>query len=75
MKPIDVKTILERSANSSPDQRGISTMAKNLIGSEILKIAAEIRVMLAKGEKIEKKVYIPFQLVTPENVKDFVAKN
>ena len=30
---------------------------------------------LAKGEKIDKKVYIPFQLVTPENVKDFVAKN
>ncbi|TAX84956.1 rhizopine-binding protein, partial [Rhizobium leguminosarum] len=30
---------------------------------------------LAKGEKIDKKVYIPFQLVTPANVKDFVAKN
>ncbi|SEH43093.1 monosaccharide ABC transporter substrate-binding protein, CUT2 family [Rhizobium tibeticum] len=30
---------------------------------------------LAKGKKVEKKVYIPFQLVTPENVKDFVAKN
>ncbi|WP_049733297.1 sugar ABC transporter substrate-binding protein [Rhizobium ecuadorense] len=30
---------------------------------------------LAKGEKTEKKVYIPFQLVTPENVKDFVTKN
>ena len=30
---------------------------------------------LAKGEKIDKKVYIPFQLVTPENVKDFVTKN
>jgi ABC-type sugar transport system substrate-binding protein len=30
---------------------------------------------LAKGEKIEKKVYIPFQLVTPENVKDFASKN
>jgi len=24
---------------------------------------------------VEKKVYIPFQLVTPENVKDYVAKN
>jgi inositol transport system substrate-binding protein len=30
---------------------------------------------LAKGEKIDKKVYIPFQLVTPANVKDFVTKN
>ncbi|MGO4437301.1 sugar ABC transporter substrate-binding protein [Rhizobium sp. RAF56] len=30
---------------------------------------------LAKGEKVDTKVYIPFQLVTPENVKDFVKKN
>lgn len=30
---------------------------------------------LAKGEKIDKKVYIPFQLVTPENVKTFASKN
>jgi inositol transport system substrate-binding protein len=30
---------------------------------------------LAKGEKVDKKVYIPFQLVTPDNVKDFVKKN
>jgi inositol transport system substrate-binding protein len=37
--------------------------------------ALDAALKLAKGEKIEKKVYIPFQLVTPENVKDFVAKN
>ena len=30
---------------------------------------------LAKGENVDKKVYIPFLLVTPENVKDFVSKN
>jgi inositol transport system substrate-binding protein len=30
---------------------------------------------LAKGEKVEKKVYIPFQLVTPDNLKTFTAKN
>jgi ABC-type sugar transport system substrate-binding protein len=30
---------------------------------------------LAKGQKVDTKVYIPFQLVTPENVKDFVKKN
>ncbi|QFY62899.1 sugar ABC transporter substrate-binding protein (plasmid) [Rhizobium grahamii] len=37
--------------------------------------ALDAALKLAKGEKIDKKVYIPFQLVTPENVKDFVAKN
>ncbi|WP_416798238.1 sugar ABC transporter substrate-binding protein [Ciceribacter azotifigens] len=30
---------------------------------------------LAKGEAVEKKVYIPFELVTPANLKDYQAKN
>ena len=30
---------------------------------------------LAKGEAVEQKVYIPFQLVTPANIADFLAKN
>ena len=30
---------------------------------------------LAKGEAVDQKVYIPFQLVTPANMKDFMAKN
>jgi inositol transport system substrate-binding protein len=30
---------------------------------------------LSKGEAVDQKVYIPFQLVTPANVGDFAAKN
>jgi inositol transport system substrate-binding protein len=30
---------------------------------------------LAKGEAVEQKVYIPFQLVTPANIDQFLAKN
>ncbi|TIR54935.1 MAG: rhizopine-binding protein, partial [Mesorhizobium sp.] len=30
---------------------------------------------LAKGEKVERKVYIPFQLVTPANIDKFLKKN
>jgi inositol transport system substrate-binding protein len=30
---------------------------------------------LAKGEAVEQKVYIPFQLVTPANIGDFLSKN
>ncbi|KGD96893.1 sugar ABC transporter substrate-binding protein [Rhizobium sp. YS-1r] len=37
--------------------------------------ALDAALKLAKGEQVDKKVYIPFQLVTPANVKDFVAKN
>lgn len=32
-------------------------------------------IKLAKGEAVDQKVYIPFQLVTPANVADFVNKN
>lgn len=37
--------------------------------------AVEAALALAKGETVEKKVYIPFKLVTPENVQDYVSKN
>ncbi len=30
---------------------------------------------LAKGEAVDQKVYIPFQLVTPDNIGDFLTKN
>jgi ABC-type sugar transport system substrate-binding protein len=30
---------------------------------------------LAKGEAVDKKVYVPFQLVTPENMANFMKKN
>ena len=30
---------------------------------------------LARGEKVDSKVYIPFRLVTPANIADFQAKN
>jgi ABC-type sugar transport system substrate-binding protein len=32
-------------------------------------------IALAKGEKVDVKVWIPFQLVTPANMADFMAKN
>ncbi|MDB2490420.1 sugar ABC transporter substrate-binding protein [Paracoccus sp. (in: a-proteobacteria)] len=30
---------------------------------------------LARGEEVDRKVYIPFQLVTPENMTEFTSKN
>jgi inositol transport system substrate-binding protein len=32
-------------------------------------------VKLAKGEAVDQKVYIPFELVTPKNIGDYLAKN
>jgi ABC-type sugar transport system substrate-binding protein len=37
--------------------------------------AVDAALKLAKSEKVDKKVYIPFQLVTPANMDQFVKKN
>ena len=37
--------------------------------------AVDAALKLAKGEAVEQKVYIPFQLVTPANIDDFLKKN
>jgi inositol transport system substrate-binding protein len=37
--------------------------------------ALEAAIALAAGKPVEQKVYIPFQLVTPANVGDFLKKN
>jgi inositol transport system substrate-binding protein len=37
--------------------------------------ALDAALKLARGEAVEQKVYIPFQLVTPANIGDFLAKN
>jgi inositol transport system substrate-binding protein len=37
--------------------------------------AVDAAVKLAKGEAVDQKVWIPFQLVTPANIGDFLKKN
>ena len=37
--------------------------------------ALDAALKLAKGEKVDKKVYIPFELVTPANIGDYLKKN
>ena len=37
--------------------------------------ALEAAIKLAKGEAVDQKVYIPFQLVTPANINDYLKKN
>jgi len=37
--------------------------------------ALDAALALVKGEAVEQKVYIPFQLVTPANIVDFLARN
>ena len=37
--------------------------------------SVDTAIALAKGETVDQKVYIPFKLVTPENMDEFLAKN
>ena len=37
--------------------------------------AVDTAIKLVKGEKVDPKVYIPFQLVTPDNMANFAKKN
>ncbi len=37
--------------------------------------ALEAAVKLSKGEAVDQKVYVPFELVTPENIANYLAKN
>ena len=37
--------------------------------------ALDAAIKLAKGEAVEQKVWIPFQLVTPANIDKFMKKN
>ena len=37
--------------------------------------SVDTAIALANGETVDQKVYIPFQLVTPDNMADFLDKN
>ena len=60
--------------------------AMELIGVEAASpLLAEVRtqygaafdaaVKLAKGDKVDRAVWVPFELVTPENVANYLKKN
>ena len=37
--------------------------------------SVDTAIALANGEEVDQKVYIPFKLVTPDNMEEFLAKN
>ena len=37
--------------------------------------SVDAAVKLAKGEAVEQKVWVPFELVTPANIDDYLQKN
>ena len=77
---VDMKTMIVGGVDATQD--ALAAMAAGDLDVTVFQDAAgqgagavDTAVKLSKGEKVEKKVYIPFQLVTPANMADYVKKN
>jgi inositol transport system substrate-binding protein len=77
---IDMKAVIVGGVDATQDalvamQAGDLDVTVFQDGAGQGKGAVETAVKLAKGEAVDQKVYIPFLLVTPDNVGDFLKKN
>ncbi|MFO1032924.1 MAG: sugar ABC transporter substrate-binding protein [Hyphomicrobiales bacterium] len=77
---VDMKTMIVGGVDATQD--ALAAMAAGDLDATVFQNAAgqgagalDAAVKLAKGEKVEKKVYIPFELVTPENIANYQKKN
>ncbi|UVK55561.1 sugar ABC transporter substrate-binding protein [Mesorhizobium sp. AR02] len=77
---IDMKTVIVGGVDATQD--ALVAMKAGDLAATVFQDAAgqgagalDAALKLAKGEKVERKVYIPFQLVTPANIDKFMKKN
>jgi inositol transport system substrate-binding protein len=77
---VDMKTMIIGGVDATQD--ALAAMAAGDLDATVFQDAAgqgkgalEAAIALAEGKPVEQKVYIPFQLVTPENIGNFLKKN
>jgi inositol transport system substrate-binding protein len=77
---VDMKTMIVGGVDATQD--ALAAMAAGDLDATVFQDAAgqgkgalEAAIALAGGKAVEQKVYIPFQLVTPENIANFTKKN
>jgi inositol transport system substrate-binding protein len=77
---IDMKSVVVGGVDASQDAVAAviagdqdATVFQNAAGQGAGALAAAVA--LSKGEKVEQKVYVPFELVTAANAADYAAKN
>jgi inositol transport system substrate-binding protein len=77
---LDMKTIIVGGVDATQD--ALAAMQAGDLDATVFQDAAgqgkgalDAAMALAAGTAVDQKVYIPFQLVTPANVADFVSKN
>ncbi|AVH45024.1 sugar ABC transporter substrate-binding protein [Agrobacterium tumefaciens] len=76
----DMKSVIVAGVDATQD--ALASMAAGDLDVTVFQNAAgqgngavDAALKIVRGEKIEKKVYVPFELVTPANLKDYQAKN
>lgn len=77
---IDMKTMIVGGVDATQD--ALAAMAAGDLDVTVFQNAAgqgqgaiDAALKLAKGEKIEQKIYVPFELVTPANLANYQSKN
>ncbi|MDX8432144.1 sugar ABC transporter substrate-binding protein [Mesorhizobium abyssinicae] len=77
---IDMKTVVVGGVDATQD--ALAAMQAGDLDVTVFQDAAgqgagalDAALKLSKGEKVEHKVYVPFQLVTPANIDKFLKKN
>ena len=77
---VDMKSVIVGGIDATQD--ALAAMAAGDLDVTVFQNAAgqgagalEAALKLAKGEKVDKKVYIPFELVTPANLANYQKKN
>ena len=77
---IDMKSVVVGGVDATQD--ALAAMQAGDLDATVFQDAAgqgagalDAALKLAKGEKVDHKVYIPFQLVTPANIDKFLKKN
>lgn len=77
---VDMKTMIVGGVDATQD--ALAAMQAGDLDVTVFQDAAgqgagalDAALKLAKGEKVERKVYIPFQLVTPQNMDQFLKRN
>jgi inositol transport system substrate-binding protein len=77
---IDMKTVVVGGVDATQD--ALQAMQAGDLDATVFQDAAgqgkgalDAALALAQGKAVEQKVYIPFQLVTPANIGEFLAKN
>ncbi|MFB9981319.1 sugar ABC transporter substrate-binding protein [Mesorhizobium kowhaii] len=77
---IDMKTMLVGGVDATRDALAVMaagdldvTVFQNAVGQGSGSVDAALK--LAKGEKVDQKVFVPFELVTPSNLATYQSKN